>query len=168
VQNGNGYDKNGPGNGIVDVFDANGNLMGRIASNGGSLNSPWGMAIAPASFGSIAGDLLVGNFGDGRINIFGLNANNTGTFLGQLMGPGGAPLSIDGLWSLTPGNDGSAGSSQELYFTSGPNDEANGLFGAIQPVPEPRSIVLGLIAVVVLAGAWQWPKTRRRPAPAPF
>jgi uncharacterized protein (TIGR03118 family) len=166
VTNGTGDDQKGPGNGIVDVFDANGNFLGRIASNRGSLNSPWGMAIAPASFGSIAGDLLVGNFGDGRINIFGLNANDTGTFLGQLMGTAGAPLFIDGLWTLTAGNDGSAGSSQKLYFTAGPNDEANGLFGVIQSVPEPSSIVLGLIAVVVLAGGWQWPKKWRRPAPA--
>jgi uncharacterized protein (TIGR03118 family) len=163
VRNGTGDDQKGPGNGIVNVFDTNGNLLGRIASNGGSLNSPWGMAIAPASFGNIAGDLLVGNFGDGRINIFGLNANNTGTFLGQFLGADANPLSIDGLWALTAGNDGSAGSSQKLYFTAGPNGEENGLFGVIQSVPEPSSIVLGLIAVAVLAASRQWPK-RRRPA----
>jgi uncharacterized protein (TIGR03118 family) len=163
LTNGTGDDQKGPGNGIVSVFDANGNFLGRIASNGGSLNSPWGMAIAPASFGSIAGDLLVGNFGDGRLNIYGLNANNTGTFLGQLQGADGNPLAIDGLWALTAGNDGSAGSSQKLYFTAGPNGEANGLFGVLQPVPEPSSIVLGLIAVAVLAASRQWPK-RRRPA----
>jgi uncharacterized protein (TIGR03118 family) len=163
VRNGTGDDQKGPGNGIVNVFDVNGNLLGRIASNGGSLNSPWGMAIAPASFGNIAGDLLVGNFGDGRLNIFGLNANNTGTFLGQFLGADANPLAIDGLWGLTAGNDGSAGSSQKLYFTSGPNGEENGLFGVIQSVPEPSSIVLGLIAVAVLAASRQWPK-RRRPA----
>jgi uncharacterized protein (TIGR03118 family) len=163
VTNGTGDDQKGPGNGIVSVFDANGNFLGRIASSGGSLNSPWGMAIAPASFGGIAGDLLVGNFGDGRINIFGLNDNNSGTFLGQLMGTDGAPLFIDGLWNLTAGNDGSAGSSQKLYFTAGPNREADGLFGVIQSVPEPSSIVLGLTAVVALAGGWQSQKKWRRP-----
>jgi uncharacterized protein (TIGR03118 family) len=162
VTNGSGDDQKGPGNGIVSVFDANGNILARFASNGGPLNSPWGMAIAPASFGSIAGDLLVGNFGDGRINIFAINANNTGTFLGQLLGAGGNPLFIDGLWALTTGNDGSAGSSQKLYFTAGPNREANGLFGTLQSVPEPSSIVLGLIAAAVLAASRQWPKRRRR------
>jgi uncharacterized protein (TIGR03118 family) len=163
MTNGTGDDQKGPGNGIVSVFDANGNFLARVTSNGGSLNSPWGMAIAPTSFGSIAGDLLVGNFGDGRINIFGLNANNTGTFLGQLLGADGNPLSIDGLWALTVGNDGRAGSSQKLYFTAGPNDEANGLFGVLESVPEPSSIVLGLIGVAVLAASRHWPR-RRRPA----
>ena len=73
----------------------------RIASNGGTLDAPWGLAIAPASFGEFAGDLLVGNFGDGRINIFDLA---TMTFLQQLLGADGNPVAIDGLWALTVGN----------------------------------------------------------------
>jgi uncharacterized protein (TIGR03118 family) len=81
--------------------------------------------------------LLVGNFGDGRINVF-----NPTTFapLGQLPGTGGQPLAIDGLWGLSVGNGGSAGSSQYLYFSAGPDDETHGLFGVI--VPEPTTFTL--------------------------
>src|SRR5207249_2033400 len=89
----------GAGNGFVDVFDLNGNFFKRFASQG-TLNSPWGLAVAPVTFGPFANDLLVGNFGDGRINAFN---PNTGAFLGQLMDVGNQPISIDGLWSLTFG-----------------------------------------------------------------
>jgi uncharacterized protein (TIGR03118 family) len=140
----------GPGLGIVNVFDTQGNLLGRVASNGPNspLNAPWGMAIAPSSFGSFAGDLLVGNFGNGTINAFNLTTN---TFDGQLRGFDGNPLSIQGLWALTVGNNGGAGNSQTLYFSAGPNDEEAGLFGLIQTVPEPSSVVLALIAVTAVA-----------------
>ncbi len=137
----------GAGNGFVDEFDLNGNLIRRVAS-GGPLDSPWGLAAAPASLGALAGDLLVGNFGDGTIDAF---TPGTDAFAGQLLGADGMPLSIDGLWALTPGNDGSAGSAQDLYFTAGPDGETHGLFGAIlpasEPVPEPAS--LGLLALAV-------------------
>ena len=123
----------GPGNGFVNVFDTQGNFVRRVGSQG-TLNSPWGLAIAPASFGEFAGDLLVGNFGDGRINAFNLA---TDSFVGQLPGVGGQPLSIDGLWALTTGNDVSAGNSQSIYFSAGPNGESNGLFGVIVS-PNPR------------------------------
>lgn len=130
----------GAGHGFVDAYDLSGHLLGRIAS-GGTLNSPWGLAVAPASFGSFAGDLLVGNFGDGRINAFSLA---TDSFVGQLSGPDGAALSIEGLWGIIPGNGGAAGSSSDLFFTAGPDGESNGLFGAVLPVPEPFGI--GLLA----------------------
>ena len=118
------------------------------------------MAIAPSNFGSFAGDLLVGNFGDGRINASTIAARYS--FAGQLQGASG-PLAIDGLWGLTVGNNGSAGSSGKLYFSAGPQDEANGLFGVI--VPEPSTILLAgtLLSAGVAAmfgGAW-W---RRRQA----
>jgi uncharacterized protein (TIGR03118 family) len=119
----------GVGNGFVDAFDLNGNMLGRVGS-GGMLDSPWGLAIAPSSFGSIAGDLLVGNFGDGHINVFDQNTDN---FLGQLEGAQGKPITIDGLWSLTPGNGGSAGNPNTIYFTAGPNSEQDGLFGSLSP-----------------------------------
>ena len=131
----------GAGNGFVDAFDVQGNLLNRVASQG-TLNSPWGLAIAPSSFGEFAGDLLVGNFGDGTINAFNLTNNS---FAGQLMGSNGKPLTIDGLWGLIPGNDGSAGSSQSIYFSAGPNGEVNGLFGVISPAPVPLAPAVWLL-----------------------
>ena len=128
----------GLGLGFVDVFDLSGNLLMRIGS-GGTLNAPWGLAIAPSSFGEFAGDLLVGNFGDGRINIFDLA---TMTFLQQLLGGDGNPVAIDGLWALAIGNGGAFGSTNKLYFTAGPDDESHGLFGVIEPVPEPATLLL--------------------------
>lgn len=109
----------------------------------------WGTAVAPSSFGQFAGDPLVGNFGDGTISAF--NAT-TGQFEGQLTGPGGAPLVIDGLWALSNGNGGQGGGTDRIYFSAGPNDEANGAFGVLSIIPEPSSVVLGLIAVGAVAG----------------
>jgi len=145
-------DSPGVGHGFVSAFDLQGNFIGRIGS-AGTLNSPWGLAIAPSSFGTFAGDLLVGNFGDGRINVFDPSQH---TFLGQLTDQGGQPLVINGLWGLIVGNSdngGMAGSSEKVYFAAGPNDESHGLFGVIQPVPEPASLVLlGLGSAVLLRG----------------
>jgi uncharacterized protein (TIGR03118 family) len=157
-------DSPGAGHGFVSAFDLQGSFLGRIGAMG-MLNSPWGLAIAPTSFGSLAGDLLVGNFGDGTINVFNPNPA-TPSFLGQLLGPDGKPIVIDGLWGLIPGNDGSGGSSQKIYFAAGPNGVSNGLFGVIQPVPEPGSLALSLTAVGLLTGRWAW-KNRRRKATAP-
>ena len=120
----------GPGNGFVDEFSLTGKLIARVASNG-PLDSPWGMAIAPGDFGKFAGDLLVGNFGDGTINAFNLQ---TDKFVGTLDGVDGKPITIGDLWSLTPGNGGMAGSTGEIFFTAGVQNEASGLFGAIAPV----------------------------------
>jgi uncharacterized protein (TIGR03118 family) len=127
----------GPGLGIVDAYNAStGLLVARIAT-GGALNAPWGLAIAPPSFGSKAGDLLVGNFGDGRINAYRLTAGGLfgGVPDGQLAYPNGDPIWIDGLWALQFGNGGAAGPTSSLYFTAGPDDESNGLFGSITAVP---------------------------------
>jgi uncharacterized protein (TIGR03118 family) len=138
----------GAGNGIVDQFDLNGKFLGRVAS-AGALNSPWGLAIAPAAFGDIAGDLLVGNFGDGTINIY--NAT-TDTFIGTLADGSGNPIVIDGLWALAFGNGQSSGSTSNLYFTAGPNGEADGLFGFIA-TPEPGTFTtlgLGLFGAALL------------------
>jgi uncharacterized protein (TIGR03118 family) len=146
----------GPGKGYVDAFDLAGNFLARVGS-GGPLDAPWGLAIAPASFGQFAGDLLVGNFGDGRINAYNLA---TDSFVGQLTGLDGAPLVIDGLWGLTPGNGGGAGSPQTLYFTAGPNGEANGLFGALVAVPEPASGGLLIVSVLALTRLRQTPRKK--------
>lgn len=132
-----GDDASGPGNGFVSMFDANGNFVKRIASNG-ALNSPWGLAIAPGSWGSLSGDLLVGNFGDGTINAY----STDGTWLGTLNGLDGNPLMNDGLWGLTFGNGGNGGNVNSLYLTAGLNDEADGLFARLDPTPEPSTFAL--------------------------
>src|ERR1700730_5850757 len=120
----------GPGNGFVDVFDTNGFLLRRFASRG-PLNSPWGVARASFAFGRFSGDILVGNFGNGKINVF----DSRGRFIDELDRPNGKPLVIDGLWTLTLGG-GRTSSSDTLYFTAGPNGETEGLFGTITPVSD--------------------------------
>ena len=117
----------GPAHGFVDIFDTSGNLIRRLVSHG-RLNSPWGLALAPADFGRFSNDLLVGNFGDGRINA--INPKN-GAFLGQLRDQSNTPITIDGLWALAFGNGSVAGGTNELFFTAGINGEADGLFGKI-------------------------------------
>ncbi len=136
----------GLGLGFVDKFSMNGDFLGRVASDG-SLNAPWGLAIAPSSFGSMAGDLLVGNFGDGHINIY---DPTTHAYLGQVLGANNQALAIDGLWAISLGNNGSAGSSHMLYFTAGPNNEAHGLFGVLTPVPEPSTYAMMFAGLGVL------------------
>src|SRR5438309_3011499 len=119
----------GQGHGLVDAFDTNGNLLRRLVSHG-QLDSPWGLAIAPASLGDFAGDLLVGNFGNGRINAFTLDKGN---FRGTLKSDQG-PIAIDGLWALRVGNGApppNGGDPNAVYFTAGINGEADGLFGTI-------------------------------------
>jgi len=111
----------GQGLGVVDVFSGDGVLVRRVAQHG-QLNAPWGLAIAPASFGKFAGALLVGNFGDGTINAY---DPITGHFLGTLRGPGDKPLFIDGLWALRTGANGT------ITFSSGPDGETHGLVGSI-------------------------------------
>jgi uncharacterized protein (TIGR03118 family) len=123
-------DVKGPGHGFVDVFDLNGNFIRRLASRG-TLNSPWGLALAPAGLGKISNKLLVGNFGDGAINVFN---PNSGRFMGELANRAGLPLKIDGLWGLTFGNGTTAGQSKVLYFAAGPGGEAHGLFGSLTEV----------------------------------
>src|SRR5438067_49694 len=126
----------GAGHGFVDAYDTAGTLLRRVASRG-RLNSPWGLALAPASFGSFGGDLLVGNFGDGAINAFDLaSAQGKGEAQqrGQLHSASGPPLRIDGLWALQFGNGGSADVSKDtLFFTAGPAGEHHGLFGTLVP-----------------------------------
>jgi uncharacterized protein (TIGR03118 family) len=144
----------GAGHGFVNAFDLQGNLTGRIATMG-ALNSPWGLAIAPANFGDVAGNLLIGNFGDGTINVYNPDPTTPG-FVSTLNDPNNQPLVIPGLWALIPGNNGSAGSSAEIFFTAGPNDESNGLMGVIAAVPEPATLSLAGLA----AGAL-FPRRRR-------
>src|SRR2546425_5709870 len=118
----------GPGHGFVDVFDLGGHKLQRLVS-GGPLNSPWGLALAPANFGKFSNALLVGNFGDGRIS--GFNPKS-GASLGSLKNSRGVAIQIDGLWALAFGNGNAAGQTNELFFTAGIGGEAHGLFGKIQ------------------------------------
>jgi len=148
-------DAAGPGRGLIDVFDPSSGRFHRFATGtavGGNvrdMNSPWGMTLAPGSFlkgnngngpsgtrgkgngrGHQEEELLVGNFGSGTIMTFEADGN----FRGDLRGAKGGPIMIDGLWALTFGNGGSAGDPNTLFFTAGPNGEADGLFGSLQPV----------------------------------
>jgi uncharacterized protein (TIGR03118 family) len=116
----------GKGNGFVDVFDTNGRLARRLIGRH-ELNSPWGLVIAPKSFGKLGGMLLVGNFGDGRIHAY---DPKSGKPRGELHLDHGGPVRIDGLWALRFGN-GTIGDANTLLFSAGPDDESHGLVGAI-------------------------------------
>src|SRR5437867_3635150 len=121
----------GQGLGFVDAFDSDGNLVARVAQHG-QLNAPWGLALAPASFGRFGGDLLVGNFGDGHVNAYQEISDGTFELIGALRTADGRKLAIDGLWALQFGHGTvNNGPVDTLFFTAGPNDEADGLFGTI-------------------------------------
>ena len=121
----------GMSHGIVDTFDLGGQSFQRLIQHG-QLNSPWGVAVSPASFGAFAGSLLIGNFGNGQINAYNVT---TGEFIDKIRDPHGQAIVIDGLWSLRVGNGGNGGKTDTVYFTAGPNGEQDGLFGAITPSP---------------------------------
>jgi uncharacterized protein (TIGR03118 family) len=142
-------DVSAPGNGYVDVFNLDGTLNHRIASFGDpNLDSPWGLAIAPSNWGKFAGKLLVGNFGDGTVNVY---DQTTNTFLGKLDDKSGNPIALGDLWALTPGNGSNFLKTSSIYFTSGVVKESGGLFGALSVAPEPGSWTL-MIAGLGLAG----------------
>jgi uncharacterized protein (TIGR03118 family) len=138
----------GAGHGFVDVYTTSGVLVQRLITQG-SLNSPWGMALAPSSFGPLGGDLLVGNFGNGMINAFN---PSTGAFLGTLNDTSGNPLVNQGLWGLAFGNGSQGTLTSTLYFTAGipgPDDiEDHGLFGSLTNAPEPGSMALVATALM--------------------
>jgi uncharacterized protein (TIGR03118 family) len=125
---GSGDEADGPGLGIVDLYTHNGAFVRRIASHG-ALNAPWGLVKAPTRFGRFGGDLLVGNFGNGRINAYSFS----GMWEGSLHHPDGRPIKIDGLWGLRFGNRTFAG-HRDLIFSAGIDDEAHGLLGLIRHV----------------------------------
>ena len=126
----------GAGNGFVDVFDLNGHLLRRLIRHG-ALNSPWGLAWAPENFGAFSGALLVGNFGDGRINAY---SPRSGRLIGTLRNEAGAPIEISGLWGIRFGNGSTGGGAlaptNTLYFAAGIGEEQHGLFGTIISVGE--------------------------------
>jgi len=139
-QNGEKHDDvAGAGNGYVDVYDLNGKLLNRLIS-GGVLNSPWGIALAPAGFGRFGNDLLVGNFGDGKINAF---DPGSGKLLGSLNDQHGKTLTVEGLWGLAFGNGRITGDPNTLFFTAGVGGEKHGLLGSLQPMGGPGAATSG-------------------------
>jgi uncharacterized protein (TIGR03118 family) len=121
----------GAGVGYVDAYDMNGVLLQRVAAKG-VLNAPWGVAIAPASFGVYSGMLLVGNFGDGKINVF---DPVSGASMGPLNDTSGNAIAISGLWALIAGNGGSGGDSNAIYFAAGTGGQQHGVLGSLQAAP---------------------------------
>jgi uncharacterized protein (TIGR03118 family) len=124
----------GGGFGYVDEFTPDGKLVARVASGGrknAPPNAPWGLALAPSSFGPFSGDVLVGNFGNGRISAYKDNGGGKWVYKGQLKRSDGTSIAIDGLWAIAFGNGSAAGPTTSLYFAAGPDGEAHGLFGSI-------------------------------------
>ncbi len=146
--------------GVVDEFTTNGTLITRLITDptGTHLQAPWGIALAPANWGPFGGDLLIGNnAGDGTINAYSLS----GVQQGQINLDTDSLFSEQQLWAITFGNGASAGSPDILYFTAGYTADANnGLVGAIS-VPEPSTVVLGLLAISQLAGGRRLRNYRR-------
>jgi hypothetical protein len=123
-----GDEVKGAGLGIVDVFDTQGMLVKRLVNPGGALNSPWGIAMAPSNFGPLSGKLLVGNFGDGKINAF---DPTTGALAGFVKTNAGAAIVIDGLWGIAFGNGLNSQPTNTLFYAAGPDDEQEGRYGRI-------------------------------------
>jgi uncharacterized protein (TIGR03118 family) len=121
-------EQDGAGLGFVDEFDPTGKFIQRFDAPGGNLNAPWGLTIAPASFGALSGDLLVGNFGDGTISAYNLS---TGAYVGKLTNTSGAPVVLPGLWGIAFGNGADNQPTTTLFFAAGPSAEAHGLYGRI-------------------------------------
>lgn len=129
-------DVGGAGNGFVDVFNTSGKLLHHL-QHGSFMDSPWGVTVAPSSWGKFAGDILVGQFKSGQIDLFN---PKSGRFVSTLNDQSGKPIQNDRLWALTPGTGSDTASTQSLYFTAGLNDEQDGLFGTLTftAVAEPK------------------------------
>lgn len=119
---------NGAGLGLIDIYDTNGKLVKRLVSTGVQLNAPWGIALAPADFGTLSNMLLVGNFGDGQINAF---DPSSGAFVAALADGTGHAFAVSGLWGIAFGNDAASQPHNTLFYAAGPNGEMNGDYGRI-------------------------------------
>jgi uncharacterized protein (TIGR03118 family) len=125
-----------PGEGFVDVFNRHGKLIQQL-EHGPWFNAPWGVVWATPPFGAFGNTILIGNFRGQNIAAFN---PVTGKFLGNMLNPDGTTLLIDGLWALRFGNDGPAGPATTLFFTAGPDQETNGLFGTLTPITLERNL----------------------------
>ena len=149
--------KNGEGGGVIDAFNLDGTFVSRVADSGpsGPLDAPWGLAIAPSSFGSLAGMLLVGNHGDGIIDVFDPAGNDA--LLAELADPAERLLGIDGLWALAVGNGTNGGESNSILFTAGINGGRDGMFGTLTPVAPGTPV--GDFGFVFVAAGVPWPSS---------
>ena len=146
----NRINSTGAGLGIVDVFDTNGNLVKHLIPTGGQLNAPWGLALAPADFGSLSNLLLVGNFGDGKINAF---DPSSGQFMGTLQDSAAAAIAEPGLWGIAFGNDAVNQPHNTLFFAAGINNQADGAYGRIDLGAAPLLNVPPTVTVTAPSGS---------------
>jgi uncharacterized protein (TIGR03118 family) len=135
---------NGAGLGLVDIFDTNGVFLSHLVPAGGLLNAPWGVALAPADFGTLSNAVLIGNFGDGKINAF---ATGTGAFAGAVADSRGTAFAQVGLWGIAFGNDTGNQPHNTLFFSAGVNEQSNGEFGRIDAGAAP---ILNAAPMIVL------------------
>ncbi len=141
---GNHDEVDGAGLGLVDVFDTQGNLKTHLITAGGKLNAPWGLALAPANFGTYSGNLLVGNFGDGWINAFDAS---TGAFKGTIADSNGVPFANKGLWAIAFGNGANHQPTTTLFFTAGLDAEADGVYGRIDLGATPPDVTPPTVSI---------------------
>ena len=127
-----------PSGGYVDEFDLHGHLLARVAGSG-VLREPWGLALAPASFGRYGGDLLVASFGSGEIDAYRRDATGW-IHAGTLTGTNGKPIVVNGIWGISFGNGDMAGPADTLFAAAGPHGwhgaselQVHGLLAAIRP-----------------------------------
>jgi uncharacterized protein (TIGR03118 family) len=139
---------NGAGLGLVDVFDTNGNLVTHLIQVGGKLNAPWGLALAPADFGTLSNTLLIGNFGDGKINAY---DPATGAYVGTVSDSTGAAFAQPGLWGIAFGNGADNQPKNTLFWAAGLNNEANGAYGRIDAGGAPTLNAPPVVAVTTPA-----------------
>jgi uncharacterized protein (TIGR03118 family) len=138
----------GAGLGLVNVFDAQGTLKSRLIATGGALNAPWGVALAPAGFGTLSGELLIGNVGDGSINAY---DPSSGAFIAALSDSSGTPIAISGLRGIAFGNGTHGQPATSLFFAAGPTGEANGLYGRIDPGDAPPDVIAPTVTLTAPA-----------------
>lgn len=150
IGNSAGNPTRGAGLGIVDEYDLNGNLVKSLITSGGQLDAPWGVTVAPGGFGQYSGDVLVGNFGNGTINVF---DPNSGAYLGTLDDANGNPIVNQDLWALDfRSSSFTTGVSEALYFDAGIGGQKDGLFGYIDPTPEPSTYGLAALGSIMFLG----------------